>query len=170
MTPTDIAAARELIRAATPGPWSVWDGPAYMGGGRDLCIGAGETWLMNMNERQCRRKHEHWETCGEADWTDICSVDADDITAEQIATANLIAASRTLLPAALDALEKCRAALGRIAARGCHGFLPDPATGAIRKCADIARELGPDDFEPDEWCPACIASAYIEPGEGEGAA
>ena len=24
MTPTDIAAARELLRAATPGPWAYW--------------------------------------------------------------------------------------------------------------------------------------------------
>lgn len=40
------AAARKACEAATSGPWCIWDGPAYVGGGHDLCIGApNDVWI-----------------------------------------------------------------------------------------------------------------------------
>jgi hypothetical protein len=106
---------------ATSGPWQVWDGPDYVGGGRDLCIGAGEKWLFNMDHRICEARDHHIFHCELKDATDIASTGAgcelclsdenlengsplsecrhtDIITAEQRANANLMAASRTLVP------------------------------------------------------------------------
>ncbi len=85
----------------TPGPWCVWDGPAYVGGGRDLCIGAGDTWLANMDHRDCVRRDEHtdaYTTCGPEDDAAICTIDTE-ITEEQEANARLIAAAPELLEA-----------------------------------------------------------------------
>lgn len=87
----------------TKGPWRIWEGPLFEGGGADLCIGAGDKWLANMNHRQPRcpqildRGHKS-EEC------DICTIDADGITAEQRANARLIAA-------APDLLEACKAVI-----------------------------------------------------------
>lgn len=47
----------------TPGEWDIWDGPEYSGGGRDLCIGAGETWLFNMDHRNCEARDHHMFHC-----------------------------------------------------------------------------------------------------------
>ncbi len=121
--PTDLSARaaailarlRELERVcaeATPGPWDVWDGPGYVGGGKDLCIGAGETWIFNMDQRECEALSCHWGLCKLRGDTAIASADGqptcncetpceheDAITAEQRANANLIAMARTALPA-----------------------------------------------------------------------
>jgi len=100
---------------ATPGPWSVWSGPDYVGGGADLCIGAGETWLANMDHRNCVNREQHmcggsFEPCKREGDTDVCSTsgcrcgdecpEANHISEEQMANARLIAAAPDLLEAA----------------------------------------------------------------------
>lgn len=91
----------------TPGPWCIWDGPSYVGGGRDLCIGAGKTWLANMDHRNCENRDCHIGTCknspcaGEPH-TSICTIDTE-ITEEQEANARLIAAAPELLAACIAA-------------------------------------------------------------------
>lgn len=82
----------------TLGPWKVWEGPEYMGGGMDLCIGAGETWLFNMDHRNslCKKEQKDgWFAHLDSDTEcDICSGGGDEkITEEQRATAHLIAAA-----------------------------------------------------------------------------
>lgn len=79
----------------TKGPWQLWRGPQYVGGGEDICIGAGDTWLANMDHRV--RPHadpfpmDGWLQVSECD---ICSIDnPDEITEEQLANAYLIAAA-----------------------------------------------------------------------------
>lgn len=104
----------------TPGPWQVWSGPSYVGGGADLCIGAGETWLANMDHRNCVNREQHvcggkFEPCRMEPDTDICSTsgcrcgeecpEENHISEEQLANAHLIAASPTLLAAAQKALD-----------------------------------------------------------------
>ena len=99
---------------ATPGPWSVWSGPDYVGGGADLCIGAGETWLANMDHRNCVNREQHlcggtFEPCRREGDTDICSTsgcrcggecpEANHISEEQMANARLISAAPDLLEA-----------------------------------------------------------------------
>ena len=83
----------------TPGPWKVWDGPAYVGGGRDLFIGAGKQWLVNMDHRRTTCGLDHPLDDWDGDSCDICSVDGPEITAEQEANACLIAAAPDLLEA-----------------------------------------------------------------------
>jgi len=92
----------------TPGPWSVWEGPDYVGGGADICIGAGDTWLANMDHRmsKCQKEqgdgyHQHLQS----DDCDICSTGGDPITEEQRANAYLIRAVTDLLAACHSALE-----------------------------------------------------------------
>jgi hypothetical protein len=82
----------------TPGPWIVWEGPLYEGGGADLCIGKGDEWLANMNHRNPRcpqidDEGHFMESC------DICMIDSGAITEEQRANARLIAAAPDLLEA-----------------------------------------------------------------------
>lgn len=109
---------KKRLVEATPGPWQVWDGPAYAGGGKDLCIGAGETWLANMDEREGVNTQERADhsvacctagVCGDPDCEakdpekapgklnghdpkncDICSI-SDEVTREQRGNAELIA-------------------------------------------------------------------------------
>ena len=103
----------------TSGPWSVWSGPDYVGGGADLCIGAGETWLANMDHRNCINREQHqcggtFEPCRCEGDTDICSTsgcrcggecpEANHISEEQMANARLIAAAPDLLEALKKAL------------------------------------------------------------------
>jgi len=94
---------QNLIDAATEGPWNVWDGPSYVGGGADLCIGAGEEWLANMDHRTAGTRC----SCPSVDILSIVEdeEDADNITTEQRGTARFIAASITLLPAALEVVK-----------------------------------------------------------------
>ena len=92
----------------TSGPWEVWSGTDYVGGGADLCIGAGETWLANMDHRNCANREQHlcggtFEPCRREGDTDICSTsgcrcggecpEANHISEEQMANARLIAAA-----------------------------------------------------------------------------
>lgn len=90
----------------TPGPWDIWDGWEYVGGGRDLCIGAGDDWLVNMDHRECVNKDQHmcggnFYPCKQEPNTYVCSTSGcrcnDDpcpyegeISEEQIANAVLI--------------------------------------------------------------------------------
>lgn len=87
------------MSAHTPGPWSVWEGPLFVGGGADLCIGAGEEWIANMDHRQPRcpqiLEDGHFDDAS----CDICTIDSGRITDEQRANARLIAAAPDLLAA-----------------------------------------------------------------------
>ena len=91
----------------TPGPWTLWRGPKYVGGGEDICIGQGVKWIANMDHRTPRcpqvmeNGHHDEAAC------DICSIDSACITDEQLANATLIAAAPELLAA-------CREGLARI--------------------------------------------------------
>jgi len=104
---------------ATKGPWEVWDGPVYVGGGADLCIGAGETWLANMDHRNCVNREQHMcggdiPPCKREGDTDICSTtgcrcsgecpEENHISEEQKANADLIASARTDVPRLAEAL------------------------------------------------------------------
>jgi hypothetical protein len=114
-------------KAATEGPWNIWDGPEYCGGGADLCIGAGETWLANMDHRYGIRHNErvaHDQTISDGRLKehapgdcDICSI-TDHVTREQQANATFIANARADVPelvaevrALVKALEESRWAL-----------------------------------------------------------
>jgi len=109
-----IAEIRERLGKVTPGPWFVWDGEEYSGGGRDLCIGAGSTWLANMDHRTCERWPAHmkeWEEralaldhCEPQAHADVCSL-AAEFTEEQEATANFIAWSREDVPYLLSVID-----------------------------------------------------------------
>ena len=94
----NLSEIRARCEAATKGPWKVWDGPSYCGGGADLCIGQGEKWLCNMGHRQVEGHNPGCETKGCV----ICF----DITKEQQANAELIADARTDIPALLDRIEE----------------------------------------------------------------
>lgn len=84
----------KLQSSATAGPWKVWDGPSFVGGGADLCIGAGEEWLANMDHRDRRCEHV-FENHHDDEVCPICTIDAPKITAEQRANADFIAAARS---------------------------------------------------------------------------
>jgi hypothetical protein len=111
---------RELCDNATAGPWRVWDGPSYEGGGADLCIGAGEAWLANMDHRRCEYKrmlamrefdtpHKMDVTCDPPGQCDVCSiVDDDEITVEQRANAEFIAQARSIIPELIDEIVALR--------------------------------------------------------------
>ena len=69
-----------------------------------MCIGAGETWLANMDHRYCVNDRKHFESyidqsCGKRPDCDICSIDSE-ITDEQRANAQLISAAPELYEAA----------------------------------------------------------------------
>jgi hypothetical protein len=103
---------------ATEGPWKIWNGPEYVGGGADLCIGAGDKWLSNMDHRNCQNRLHHLgchdDGCKLEGDADVCSF-TSEISEEQSANAALIAAARTLLPAALTDLLALRAKLKALA-------------------------------------------------------
>lgn len=94
----------------TPGPWVIWEGFPFEGGGADLCIGRGETWLANMDHRnpRCPQIHDNGHRMDDCD---ICSIDAKGITEEQRANAHLIAAA----PELYAKLEKFRNWMTRLA-------------------------------------------------------
>lgn len=155
MSDFDVPAARALCDAATKGPWCVWDGPAYVGGGHDLCIGSGgDKWIANMDERNCRtldQSKAHGDEHDAPDVCPICSLSADDITKEQRGTADFIAASRTLLPAALDEIERLRKEIDGYAkeCREVENAL-GAALGFPRYCDD--KKNFPDATEKDGYC------------------
>lgn len=125
-----IAEIKARLGGVSAGPWFVWDGHGYVGGGRDLCIGAGPTWLANMDHRECTHRAMHM-TAAElvqqaerfAQGYEQCAPDADirimsisgtctlaePFTDEEIANANFIARAREDVPfllAAIDYLDK----------------------------------------------------------------
>ena len=108
--PITAAKAREMAEGVTPGQWNVWEGPLYVGGGADLCIGQGDKWLANMDHREprCPQINEHGH---DPDACDICTIDADGVTDEQRSNARWIAwcgANRLAICDALDELETLR--------------------------------------------------------------
>lgn len=78
------------IKKHTDKPWDLWRGPRFVGGGEDICIGAGKNWLANMDHREPKcdqimsEDHHDDESCP------ICSIDSDKITEEQLANAKLM--------------------------------------------------------------------------------
>ena len=92
-----------LDKEATNGPWQVWDGPEYVGGGADLCIGHGETWLTNMNERSHRDRNI---TIAQDFGPEPNEAEELEITREQRANADAIALYRTAAPKLARALKK----------------------------------------------------------------
>lgn len=114
LTAVELDDLERLDKAATPGPWSVWDGPKYVGGGADLCIASGDgsdDWLANMDHRfnHFPGCHNHSEAPHppQVDCP-ICAF-SDEVTREQRANADLIAAARTKLPKLLAELRQLRA-------------------------------------------------------------
>ena len=114
-----IARMRGLADMATPQPWDIWDGPTFVGGGADLCIGAGKDWVANMDHRYGpdyleRVKHEndsgHAEMEGWPPDCGICSFN-EDATQEERDNAAFIVASRSAVPelcARLAALQQVK--------------------------------------------------------------
>ena len=99
-----IAEDEKLDRDATAGPWHVWDGPEYYGGGKDLCIGAWDgQWLANMDHRigtdlESRIAHDSGNTHqGRPGSCPICSI-SENITEEQAANVRFIVEARTRWP------------------------------------------------------------------------
>lgn len=115
-------AAERRLKEATPGPWEVWDGPRYFGGGADLCIGAGGgKWLANMDERhdpsQQRAAHDFDASVAhdhDRDVCDICSF-SDEVDREQRANAELIVHAPEDLKRALAEIDTLRRDLLHIA-------------------------------------------------------
>lgn len=95
----------------TKGPWNVWRGPQFVGGGEDICIGAGKEWLANMDHRE-RRCPQVLDNGHFADECDICTIDSCQITEEQLANARLIAAAPALYEACKDFVRNCPACGG----------------------------------------------------------
>lgn len=107
MTEERIAEIKARCEAATKGPWEIWDGPGWCGGGSDLSIGAGEQWLADMEIRDGNNYHErvaHGD-CAVSGCT-ICSMN-DEISREQKANAEFIIHSRDDIPALLAEVEAC---------------------------------------------------------------
>lgn len=121
-----VAEVRARMEGVTPGPWFVWDGIGYFGGGRDLCIGAGPTWLANMGHRGCERYDMHMQAmqlvqdaemfakghskCAPAADVEIMRIAetcdlAEQFTDEQIADANFIARAREDVPFLLSVID-----------------------------------------------------------------
>ena len=110
LTPEEKIVFAALCAKATPEPWQVWRGPEYSGGGEDICIGAGEKWLANMDHRQPRcpqvLENGHFD-----DQCDICTIDATPITEEEIGNSNYIAAARTAGPKLLNEVNALRSGM-----------------------------------------------------------
>ena len=96
----NIEQIKKRCEAATEGPWNIWGGPAYAGGGEDLCIGAGKEWVVNMDHRISCAHDRHFEI----DHCDICS----GITEEQRFNAEFIAHARTDIPDLVAEVERLR--------------------------------------------------------------
>lgn len=129
LTSASLSEIEARAAAATPGPWVVWDGPLYEGGGADLCIGRGKTWLANMDHRNPRCA-QITEQGHKADDCDICTIDAGGVTDEQRANANLIAHARSDVPALVAAVREMVGLLrglewARGGARSENGFCPE---------------------------------------------
>ena len=122
MTPEHESGIRARVTnpALTKGPWLVWNGPEFVGGGADLCIGAGERWLLNMDHRAVEvdsrgfsEQTKDFEFLPECDIATLATCE-DRITGEQRANAEFMAAAREDIPALLAALDEARAELARM--------------------------------------------------------
>lgn len=110
----DAIAAR--AEAATPGPWRVWDGPSFVGGGHDLCIGAGDDWLANMDHRYGdnyleRLKHETESGHSTLDaWPPDCQICSfsEEVDQEQARNAEFIARAREDIPRLVATIRALR--------------------------------------------------------------
>lgn len=135
----------------TPGPWEVWDGPEYVGGGADLCIGAGEDWLANMDHRNCVNREAHLcggdiPPCKSEPNTSICSTSGcrctdecqveNHITEEQRANAHLIAAAPELYDEARKHVLRCPCGL--------------PKPYGVSELMLLAKD------HPEELCLSCV--------------
>lgn len=118
MTLEQLEEIQRYCDLATPGPWEVWDGPAYYGGGKDLCLGSAfdGRWIVNVDHREgpdheARVDHDSAGCDKPADACPICSINVD-VTREQACNANFIARARTDLPRTLwylrQAMEAAR--------------------------------------------------------------
>ena len=120
MTPDRLKEIKDRLAAATPGPWKIWNGPEYCGGGADLCIGAGETWLANMDhrygiDREKRVEHDHEVGIGQIvhddpSNCDICSI-SDEVTREQRANAELISHAPQDIADLINEIERLKSIL-----------------------------------------------------------
>lgn len=112
LTEQRLSEIRARLKAATPGPWQVWDGPEYVGGGADLCIGAGESWLVNMDHRSCltlQQLVDEGPSHAPVGNCPICSLGEADITGEQRANAEFIANARADIEALVAEVERLHA-------------------------------------------------------------
>ena len=148
----DLETLKKLEAEATKGPWCVWDGVEYVGGGADLCIGAGEKWLANVDHRTTRcpqiLDNGHFNAA-----CDICTIDAPRITKEERANAALIVALRNHareLIAAAERAEKAERELDTIALGTGYGEKPE-GRGCIRASPEvIVRAFKAAERERDE--------------------
>lgn len=126
MTQDELDRLEALANAATSGPWCVWDGPQYVGGGEDLCIGAGKKWLANMDHRFCASIRDATFGPRECDpdtmTCDICTIDAGKITEEERANAAFIAAARDAVPALVAEVRRLQSEAGAIEVLRSHGW------------------------------------------------
>jgi hypothetical protein len=130
----------DLLNMATDGPWDVWEGPEYKGGGADFCIGSGPSWLANMDRRfpagwtdfesvqgmsaeeqeefleEVRKANKEHELAGDCDVVSLeARIDEEGelISIEQAANADLIALSRTAVPHLLAIIDGLQEELAR---------------------------------------------------------
>lgn len=133
-----LAELRAKAEAATPGPWIVWNGPEYEGGGADLCIGAGETWLANMDHRINGQN-----PFGFPGWAQVSECDIASTSDEQAANAAFIAAADpTTLLALVDEVERLRARVAELEEQvswGCEEGCGDCAGCEAGYAAAVAR-------------------------------
>lgn len=108
-----IERLKNLVEESTPGPWCLWRGPLYVGGGEDICIGAGDTWLANMDHRVSmipgeRLSPGEWPGWQQVEETDILTINPVEIAREQETNAHLIALAPALGEAAAlaEAVER----------------------------------------------------------------
>jgi len=87
----------------TQDPWKLWRGPEFVGGGEDICIGAGEKWLANMDHRASLCPDVSLEYHDYNDDCLICSMEGPKISEEQLANAQLMVTAPKLLEACEDA-------------------------------------------------------------------
>jgi hypothetical protein len=131
---------RARVEAATKGPWNVWPGPEYVGGGEDMCIGAGEQWLANMDHRVPRCPQIMDDGHPDDDQCDICSLDSPRISKEQDANAEFIAHARADVPWLLDRIAELEGALRAAEWGGMEWSYSDEAVYYCPCCGKLENE------------------------------
>lgn len=135
----DLEGDAMIFAGATQGPWRVWDGPEFFGGGKDLCIGAWDgKWLANMDHREVISREERFAHAEEHPACDpgkdgkgrpgscpICSF-SHVISDEQAANARFITEARSRWPLRVDQLRVTLDRLRRI------GILARDAAWSLR--------------------------------------